>query len=510
MYVKNIHFEGLAGNLLSVDKAVINMVLLCIGRGDSIMTEFEDVLRLVTTADMVKQYPGVSLDTMGKNRPDLDNHLMSPDEQRKNLAFYARATVEHVGWDCFSEENKTAFKNNLVQVYNEISGVCKQSDFMQKLVEKTAPFIEDRHFMIAFGSKFFSGSKPKEDASVGQNIGYYKAEKIEKFKLKLIDEEYGITSEGKEYPLWRICAAQTRQGEDVLIVSIPNLPNTNEYQTSAKFIEAFDKIYFDNKEKLDKGRIILDVRGNGGGEDKPIDHVAKRLYGNLINTYKRCEIKDTEISNAFLHCHGAYRPKNYERDGFSEKDLLQRHFFSGNNKVLFDETKTFYPFNEEIGYHGRIDILLDRKVGSSAESAYTSFYHHPRVRYIGENTAGMQQYTQGSFTMPCGYMMRVGVTKLTYWDREGENIEVKGHKPDIYCQGKDALLTALSLDKDEGRVMGVHQANEERVGKEVFVAYDPKQQLDPRKAYFARYLEPALQQIEKENLAYQSGVRKTR
>ena len=27
--------------------------------------------------------------------------------------------------------------------------------------------------------------------------------------------------------------------------------------------------------------------------------------------------------------------------------------------------------------------------------------------------------------------MRVGVTKLTYWDKDGENIEVKGHKPDI-------------------------------------------------------------------------------
>ena len=135
---------------------------------------------------------------------------------------------------------------------------------------------------------------------------------------------------------------------------------------------------------------------------------------------------------------------------------------------------------------------------------------YPRVRYIGENTAGMQQYTQGSFAMPCGYMMRVGVTKLTYWDKEGENIEVKGHKPDIYCQGSDALLTAFSLDKDEGRVIERHQANEERVGKEVFAAYDPKQQLDPRKAYFARYLEPALQQIEKENLAYQSVVKKTR
>ena len=93
---------------------------------------------------------------------------------------------------------------------------------------------------------------------------------------------------------------------------------------------------------------------------------------------------------------------------------------------MFDETAVYYPFNDKEGYHGRIDILTDRGVGSSAESAYTSFYHHPNVRYVGENTAGMQQYTQGSFAMPCGYLMRVGVTKLTYWDKEGENIEVRG------------------------------------------------------------------------------------
>lgn len=474
------------------------------------MVEFEDILQLVTTADMTKQYTGVSIDTLGKNRPDLDNHLMMPDEQRKNLAFYAKAATEHVGWEGFSEENKNAFKNSVVQVYNEISGVCRQSDFMQKLVTQTAPFIEDRHFTVATGTKMFFGGGQKEDASVGKNLGYYKAEEIKNFKLNLIDEEYGETPKGEKYPLWRICSAQTMQGEDVLIVSIPNLPNTSDYETSAKFIEAFDKIYLENKEKWDKGRIILDVRGNGGGEDKPIDHVAKRLYGNLVNTYKRCEIKDTEISNAFLHCHGAYKPKNYERDGLKADDLLQRHCFSGRHKVLFDETKTFYPFNEEKGYHGRIDVLVDKKVGSSAESAYTSFYHHPRVRYIGENTAGMQQFTQGSFAMPCGYMMRVGVTKLTYWDKEGENIEVKGHQPDIDCRGRDALLTAFMLARDEGRVSDRHQTNEECAGKEVFALYDPKQQVDSRKAYFAKYLEPALQRIESENSASQSVVEKTR
>lgn len=463
------------------------------------MVSFDEILRSISVEDMTKSYDGVSLDTWGKARPDLDNHLMTPAEQRKNLAFFARATVEHVGWNGFSIEHREAFKKEVEQLYNAISSVEKQADFMQKVATKCAPFVEDRHFVLATGSAVYSGGGAKEPSSVGKNIGCYTPEQLEKMNLKIIDEEYKVNARGEKYPAWRICTAQTKNSEDVLIVSIPNLPNTGGYEESAKFIEAFDKIYLGNKEKWDKGRIVLDVRGNPGGEDKPIDHVAKRLYGNMVNTYKRCEIRDTEISNAFLHRHGAYRPVNYERDGIKSEDLVERKCFSGSNKPLFDETKTFYPFNEEKGYKGRIDILLDGRVGSSAESAYTSFYHHPNVRYIGENTSGMQQFTQGSFAMPCGYMMRVGVTKLTYWDKEGENIEVKGHKPDVDCRGKDALLTAFSLDIDEGRCKGLREANEPRSTNIRFVEYDPKAASDPRKAYYAKYLEPALGRIESEN-----------
>ena len=36
-----------------------------------------------------------------------------------------------------------------------------------------------------------------------------------------------------------------------------------------------------------------------------------------------------------------------------------------------------YFINEKEGYKGRIDVLVCSRVGSSAESAYSSFYHHP-------------------------------------------------------------------------------------------------------------------------------------
>ena len=91
------------------------------------MTDFEDIIASVKTEEIIKVYDGISIDTVGKARPDLDNHLMTPGEQKKNLAFYARAAIEHVGWDGFSEEHKQAFKDKIVQLYSEISGICKQA-----------------------------------------------------------------------------------------------------------------------------------------------------------------------------------------------------------------------------------------------------------------------------------------------------------------------------------------------------------------------------------------------
>lgn len=461
------------------------------------MATFDEIIGSIGDEAMMRAYDGISLEDFGKPREDLDNRVMSCEEQRLNLAFYARAAQEHVGWSGFSAENRNGFKAAVETLYNNIDQPRRQGDFMAEVAQCTADFIEDRHFMLGMGGgKAFAGGGKKEERAVGSNFGYRKEMPD---GMKILGEEYRTGRGGETYPLWKIGEMKSPAGEDLLVVSIPNLTDKNDYESWKGFIETFDKAYLENKDKWEKGRIILDVRGNGGGEDKPIDHVAKRLYGNLVNTYKRCEIKDTAVSNAFLHRHGAYKPRNYERDGLAAEKLVKRKNFSGEDKVLFDETAIYYPFNDKEGYHGRIDVLIDRGVGSSAESAYTSFYHHPNVRYVGENTAGMQQYTQGSFAMPCGYLMRVGVTKLTYWDKEGENIEVRGHKPDVDCRGKDAFEAVLQMPRDEGRILGFREKNEPVKGREVFAAYDPKAAADPRKAYYAKYLEPALARVEEEN-----------
>lgn len=456
---------------------------------------FEQIIETVSDAEMVQQYQPLS-----KSQLQEDNQKnISDDLQRSYLAYYAKAAFEHVGFDKFSPANQQSFKSEIEKLYAGINADCPQGEFLQEMSERTAAFIEDRHFEIGIGEKTIYGGEKAEKRSVGDNF-FHNKNKPESYHS--LGEGWGEESGGR-FPMWQI--GEMKNGdEDILIVSIPNLGGKNDYETWKGFIETFDRAYLENKEKWETGRIILDVRGNRGGEDKPIDHVAKRLYGNLVNTYKRCEIKDTALSNHFLHQHGAYKPQNYEKDGLTADNLVERSHFSGQTKTLFDETAVYYPFNEKDGFQGRTDILIDRDVGSSAESAYTSFYHHPNVRYVGENTAGKQQYTQGTFMTPWGGSMRVAVTKLTYWDREGENIEVKGHKADVDCRGQDAFAAVMAMDRDSGRVMGFREKNEQVAGKEVLAEYDPQAASDPRKAYYAKYLDPAIASIERSNISQEN------
>lgn len=456
---------------------------------DSQQLSFDQIISSLSYEDMTKPYPD------SQNLREENNQAITPALQRFYLAFYAKAAHEHVNFEKFSPQNQACFKRAIEKMYAAIHTDRIQGDFLREIFQNTYKYIEDRHFGI-----MLPGLGEKIQPSVGKNF-LHNTTKPQNYRSF---GEGVMTVNGEEKPAWSI-GTMKRGNEDVLIVAIEHLGIKNDYESWKEFIETFDSVYLTDKEKWEKGRIILDVRGNTGGEDKPIDHIAKRLYGNVINPYKRCEIKDTPLSNWLLHQHGAYRADNLAKAGINEQDLIQRRHFSGTNKILFDETHTYYPFHAEKGYKGKIDILLDRFVASAAESAYTSFYHHPNVRYIGENTAGMQQYTQGTFTAPWGGKMRVGVTKVTHWDKTGEDIEVIGHKPDVNCSGRDAFEVALKLPIDDGRIVGFRKTNEEPSKHCVFKDYDPRINNDARRAFYASSLEAGLKKIENENIA--NGVK---
>lgn len=459
------------------------------------MVTFDEIIDNVSDEQLMTDYQLLRSSELKEK----ETEKLSEDTQKFYLSYYARLLYEHVGFSSFSQQNQDEFKKNVETLYNSIDGERDMRSFIVEMGATLSQNIEDRHCGIMPWEQGMNMGLRHEPGSVGGNL-FHKNNEDRPDGYETISSSKNF--ENSQYQ-WEIGTVKNGN-EDILVVSIPNLPMDNSYETSKNFIEAFDDVYLKNKEKWDNGRVILDVRGNMGGEDKPIDHVAKRLYGGQTNSYKRCEMKDTELSNWMLHKHGAYKQANYEKDGIKPQDLVQRKHFSNENKVMFDETEIYYDFNETSGYKGKIDVLIDRNVASSAESAYTSFYHHPNTRFVGENTSGTQCYTQGTFAGPWGGDIRIGVTKLTYWDKEGQDIEVKGHAPDVYCKGENALNKALNMNVDEGRVIGFRDKNEEITGVRLVKDYNPQDIADPRKAYYARYLDPAIKEIERKNIVQET------
>ena len=475
---------------------------------------FDEILKTVSITDLVTPIQnGVSFHEMAcLNRPtnDLGEQILSPTEQRKNLAAYARWMVEHVGWEGFGVQNQQGFKRAVEHIWQHIRHDMRADSFFQFVLQQAGQYILDNHCIIATGQNRMSGyHSNRHPQGVGQNLmktsyrpdGYqllsaeYCVSDARGMEKKLFAvhrhnrDKIRLPSDAR--PIWEIGVMQHNQ-EKILVVSCASLSFRPDYKRWKRFIKCFDVIYGQKGQKWD--RLILDFRGNQGGEDKPIDHIARRTYGNDINTFKRCEIRDTFLSNYALHTHGIFT-----RHLDKAVPELKRVCFSGGRTALFDETKSYYAFNPQQGYQGKINILTDREVASAGESVYTSFYHHPNVCYIGENTCGMQQFQQGNVHLPCGFLLRIGVTKLTYWDAQGENIECIGHAPDIVCNGQDAFDVALKTTA----TLPYHMLNEHKPvqQKQALNGYSPyyPQRPDIRQGFSTRTVVEALAGIEQRN-----------
>ncbi len=321
----------------------------------------------------------------------------SAKEAKRNVSAYAKLITEHVGYDGFGADNIQKFQEGIENLYNGISSPIPASEFAKQL-KKLQAYIMDNHCTLITPTY----EHARQDSETEQpKAAQLKKEKIEGYSPLYSEALYNgkvcslsSLSEQQQEQAQKICEIGqiNRNGEKILLVQIPSFGDRDDsYQQWQNFIENFDKIYGENGKDWD--RIILDVRGNPEGEDKPISHIAQRTYGNYVNSYKRCEIMDSKLSDYIYKQHGIFtkfRPENLK--------VLPRKNFSNKKRALFDETKTYYTFNEKQGYKGSIDILIDREVGSAAESAYTLFIITPKFAILEKTQKGCNNISKGTRT----------------------------------------------------------------------------------------------------------------
>jgi len=196
--------------------------------------------------------------------------------------------------------------------------------------------------------------------------------------------------------------------------------------------------------------VVLDVRGNGGGDDAMGYQLAKALTGesNIVtpygNLYKVVTMAGLQ-SRWNLFSHLSYNAHSSEEERFFksyiEKD--KELFINSKNKTeILDKNIKPIRFSKAIR---PTFILQDKGCGSSCESSIDFFEYIKGVLKVGENTAGYVHFGNLGFVLLPESTIQVNIPSTFNSYRDGRFIEGIGIKPDIKVEkGDDAYKKALN------------------------------------------------------------------
>ncbi len=370
-----------------------------------------------------------SLQAINQNENVANFKEKSPDDTLKNIAYFARVIAKvHPGFES-GLYNNTKFKGEIVKLYqsqinptedNKISGDELLKRFT-KIIETTIP---DNHLSIVNKEgQDITTPEDREEYKDTSLVGKKKATVENNVASNLPEGYKALHSEVLE-------GLEPDKGSLLIAESIDNINgkkvgliafNTcrDDFGTSHK--EQWENIlqaFRDNHQNWDS--IIIDVRGNGGGDNYQLQEIAQTLYGNQVPYSLEAQRRDTP-----------------------EAGLQEYDFGCGKPQEKWSEYK--YPFKGNANQE--ILILTDRHVGSAAESIIPMLAHHPKAKTIGENSGGCCQFGGiVPINMPNGAKINIGSVLRTY---ENGLVETRGHNPDINCSGgQDAFVVATRVLED--------------------------------------------------------------
>lgn len=358
--------------------------------------------------------------------PDEMRNPPASDERGKNIAVFARFIAgAHPGWPSFPEEIRDKFRREIEDLYNrEGNGRENLLKEMEKVLIRSIP---DNHAFVLNPDKS-RALDDEESAAVGGKV-------IDKAPTPATGVNSARTLAGnpacktlfrsgtEDFPL-AIFEKRDRSGNRIGIVSLTKCPQPGDEKYAS---ETLKKAFADNYGKWDA--VVLDVRGNEGGNADVINFINEKLCGSPPRYFRRQEMRTTpeaeilqeqKYNRAFLDRLHAQNPEGYKSPEFAEPD-----------------------FSPGQGYDGNIYVLTDRKTGSSAEFV-SALRRHPKVKYVGENTHGCGEYGDtATAALPNGGYLNMGIYKneLFAGIREGEGLAPTNRTP----PGRDAFDHCMQI-----------------------------------------------------------------
>ncbi len=377
-------------------------------------------------------------------------HESVSEDVKLNISAFARWMVNgHVGWIFFPEELKIAFRQQVVNLYRTADAISDMQELHRELFQIILKTIPDGHCYVAppNNGMLLSLDEIKSipqcinripETSVGINSAFYTSERE---KHQLVDLFRGCVSNNVNKPI------TIMQMKDIGILGVSSLSRDPSVWAE------FQRVFYQNVQNWKS--IIIDLRGNRGGEAGPLSELLCFLGGiknGWLPSAQKSFIRNTPEAFFLQKQKGESFEDPIEREAyFSELEILRRKMSREVSGCIVVDNYNVQKYNNS---SMPICILTDRLTGSAAEAiVYQSKYLTHSVT-IGENTCGMCQYGRTTkICLPSGYLLTLGTIYRIY---ETENVEGNGFLPDIVVQGKDAFVCAKErMLKKRGTVLRI-------------------------------------------------------
>ncbi len=327
----------------------------------------------------------------------------------------------------------------LLEKIDSIHGEISATDFCAK-VDQAFDAVSDNHLSAKFDDKKCAKRQAHRDGQVGKN--YYR---------------------GKGVP-WDV-RLEERDGTNALLVAV-----TSFHPRSSPVWDGFlDRVQI----LLPEARLVfIDMRGNGGGDDRIGYELSALLAGNQLKTpyAEQWTSANPESFQILVNSFEYWRRQRIEagkdlpphieelKETFEDK----RDRAINGEKVSIDsedsdqaeQEKEEFDLNKSI--RKPIYLLVDAKCASSCESTTDFFEFNPLATTVGENTAGYVHFgNNGSvFLENSGIQLQMAVSYNRYFD--DRFIEKIGITPKLAVPpGEDAMAVAWDDYFQTGVVSGM-------------------------------------------------------
>ncbi|WP_214229578.1 S41 family peptidase [Pedobacter sp. B4-66] len=227
------------------------------------------------------------------------------------------------------------------------------------------------------------------------------------------------------------------QPENTSAVSFKVIDSESSYLKLGKFnqedVAKLDSLIRANSSIIQKSRnLIIDLRGNPGGNGSSSEEMIRLIYTNPI-IYPAWQYRSSAYMIAAKQAFVSELSKNDPYHMLKSQQQLLTNL-TMNQGQLVSTGDSIVRTIDSIPHHPqRIAFLINRGSGSSAEFFTFEGKQSKKVMLFGEPTAGVMDYGEAqSINLSCGqYVISVPWGRNGWINRFGYRIDNVGFKPDV-------------------------------------------------------------------------------